>query len=80
MIDIILDRTSIRSLLLTNVDDEGAGESLRGTVGVAIDRAFGDTKGVEKNEAIAKEGEYEVQSGNIASSTKAREGIKPNNR
>lgn len=59
---------------------KGAGESLRGTVGVAIDRAFGDREGVKKNEAIAKEGEYEVQSGNIASSTKAREGMKRNNR
>lgn len=51
------------------------GESIRGTVGAAIDRSFNDHEGAQKNEDIAREGEYEVQSGRFAPSTKQREGI-----
>ncbi|KAH8703482.1 hypothetical protein BGW36DRAFT_87344 [Talaromyces proteolyticus] len=54
----------------------GAGESIRGTVGAAIDRAFNDQEGVAKNQAIAREGEWEVKAGRFANSTKQREGFK----
>lgn len=54
---------------------QGVGESIRGTVGAAIDRSFKDYEGARKNEDIAREGEYEVQSGRLAASTKEREGF-----
>ncbi|KAL2002303.1 hypothetical protein VTN02DRAFT_210 [Thermoascus thermophilus] len=54
----------------------GAGESIRGTFNKAIDSLFNDTEGMAKNEAIAQAGEREVQSGDFAPSTKAREGFR----
>lgn len=56
------------------------GESLRGTINAAVDRSFGDKEGERKNEAIATEGEYQVNSGNFARSTKEREGLDVNRR
>jgi len=58
----------------------GMGESLRGSLGAAVDRSFGDEEGARKNQAIASQGEYEVQSGNFAKSTQEREGVNVNKR
>ncbi|OKL62185.1 hypothetical protein UA08_02473 [Talaromyces atroroseus] len=58
----------------------GAGESIRGNVNAAIDRAFNEPEGVKKNEAIGQEGEYEARSGQFAPSTKQREGFNTGNR
>ncbi|KAJ9241860.1 hypothetical protein DTO166G5_936 [Paecilomyces variotii] len=52
----------------------GVGESIRGSIGKAVDDAFGDKEGVAKNEAVTREGQREIQTGNFAESTKAREG------
>lgn len=42
---------------------QGAGESLRGALNAAVDRTFGSTEGVEKNQGIARKGEDEIRSG-----------------
>ncbi|BCS07727.1 hypothetical protein AtubIFM55763_005854 [Aspergillus tubingensis] len=44
----------------------GAGESLRGGLTAAVDKAFGHEEGAAKNSAIAREGEREIQSGNFS--------------
>ncbi|KAJ6019547.1 hypothetical protein N7499_009489 [Penicillium canescens] len=41
----------------------GAGESLRGAVNTAVDRAFGSNEGAERNADIARKGEEEIRSG-----------------
>ncbi|KAK2797422.1 hypothetical protein FQN51_008454 [Onygenales sp. PD_10] len=51
----------------------GVGESLRGNANAAVDRAMEDPEGVRKNEAIAREGEREVQTGEFSWGTKKRE-------
>ncbi|CRG91255.1 hypothetical protein PISL3812_08303 [Talaromyces islandicus] len=51
----------------------GVGESIRGTVGAAIDSIFNDQNGISKNQAIAREGEWEVKTGQFSKSTKERE-------
>ncbi|KAK2809074.1 hypothetical protein FQN50_004127 [Emmonsiellopsis sp. PD_5] len=51
----------------------GVGESLRGNANAAVDRAMEDPEGVRKNEAIAREGEREVQTGEFSRGTKKRE-------
>ncbi|RAK99673.1 protein dprC [Aspergillus ibericus CBS 121593] len=43
----------------------GAGESLRGGLNAAVDKAFGHDEGVARNAAIAQGGEQEIQSGNF---------------
>ncbi|EEA24875.1 hypothetical protein TMatcc_007974 [Talaromyces marneffei ATCC 18224] len=58
----------------------GVGESIRGTFNATVDRAFNEPEGVAKNEAIGREGEYEVKSGRFAPSTKQREGLNTENR
>jgi hypothetical protein len=42
---------------------QGVGESLRGTVNAAVDKAFGHKDGTERNQEIARKGEQEIQSG-----------------
>ncbi|KAJ5952009.1 uncharacterized protein N7479_010422 [Penicillium vulpinum] len=44
----------------------GAGESLRGALNTAVDRAFGSTEGVERNEEIANKGAEEIRSGQLS--------------
>ena len=39
------------------------GESLRGGLGAAVDRAFGDEEGVAKNRAVAQQGDHEMSTG-----------------
>ncbi|KLJ08727.1 hypothetical protein EMPG_15841 [Blastomyces silverae] len=51
----------------------GLGENIRGNVNAAVDRAMKDPEGVRKNEAIAREGEREVETGEFSRATKARE-------
>ncbi|KAJ5558307.1 hypothetical protein N7535_008520 [Penicillium sp. DV-2018c] len=41
----------------------GAGESLRGALNTAVDRAFGSEEGAERNQRIADEGAEEIRSG-----------------
>ncbi|KAJ5757661.1 uncharacterized protein N7511_006355 [Penicillium nucicola] len=41
----------------------GAGESLRGALNTAVDRAFGSNEGAERNAEIARKGEEEIRSG-----------------
>ncbi|KAL4735601.1 hypothetical protein BDV11DRAFT_29187 [Aspergillus similis] len=41
----------------------GMGESLRGGLGAAVDRAFGDEEGVTKNRAVAQQGDHEMSTG-----------------
>ncbi|KAJ5312727.1 hypothetical protein PENANT_c007G09796 [Penicillium antarcticum] len=41
----------------------GAGESLRGALNTAVDRAFGSNDGAERNAEIARKGEEEIRSG-----------------
>ncbi|KAJ5817551.1 hypothetical protein N7447_007559 [Penicillium robsamsonii] len=50
----------------------GAGESLRGAVNTAVDRAFGSTEGAERNEEIANQGVEEIQSGQFSSKRYAK--------
>ncbi|KAJ5177708.1 uncharacterized protein N7500_000407 [Penicillium coprophilum] len=45
----------------------GAGESLRGALNTAVDRAFGSTEGAERNEQIANQGAEEIRSGQFTS-------------
>ncbi|KAJ5356029.1 hypothetical protein N7517_010638 [Penicillium concentricum] len=45
----------------------GAGESLRGALNTAVDRAFGSTEGAERNEEIANKGAEEIRSGQFSS-------------
>ncbi|EAW11865.1 protein dprC [Aspergillus clavatus NRRL 1] len=45
----------------------GAGESLRGALNAAVDKAFGHEEGAARNEAIANRGEQEIQTGNLCS-------------
>jgi len=42
---------------------QGAGESLRGALTSAVDRAFGSDESAEWNEEIARRGEQEIRSG-----------------
>lgn len=51
--------------LATN-GEQGAGESLRGSLNSAVDRAFGTNEGAEVNEEVARRGEREVQLGEFA--------------
>ncbi|KAL4781113.1 hypothetical protein BJX76DRAFT_24623 [Aspergillus varians] len=44
----------------------GAGEWLRGGINAAVDRAFGSTEGVTKNEAISRAGQEEIRSGRFS--------------
>ncbi|RMJ25819.1 hypothetical protein PHISP_03292 [Aspergillus sp. HF37] len=44
----------------------GTGETLRGSLTSALDKAFGHNESAAKNEAIAAEGEREVQTGNLS--------------
>ncbi|PYH93454.1 hypothetical protein BO71DRAFT_484539 [Aspergillus ellipticus CBS 707.79] len=46
----------------------GAGESLRGGLNAAVDKAFGHEEGATKNAAIARDGEHEIRSGTFGSS------------
>ncbi|KAJ5413122.1 hypothetical protein N7465_005427 [Penicillium sp. CMV-2018d] len=41
----------------------GAGESLRGALNTAVDRAFGSNEGAERNQEIANKGAEEIRSG-----------------
>ncbi|KAJ5204251.1 uncharacterized protein N7498_005130 [Penicillium cinerascens] len=50
----------------------GAGESLRGALTGAVDRAFGTTDGAERNEEIARRGEREMQSGEFTGARTGR--------
>ncbi|PYI10600.1 hypothetical protein BO78DRAFT_305821 [Aspergillus sclerotiicarbonarius CBS 121057] len=43
----------------------GAGESLRGGLNAAVDKAFGHEEGAARNAAIARGGEQEMQSGSF---------------
>ncbi|OAX85534.1 hypothetical protein ACJ72_00072 [Emergomyces africanus] len=52
----------------------GLGETIRGSANAAVDRGMKDPEGVRKNEAIAREGEREVETGQFSQTTKAREG------
>ncbi|KAJ5092044.1 hypothetical protein NUU61_006914 [Penicillium alfredii] len=45
----------------------GAGESLRGALNAAVDRAFGSNEGAERNQEIARKGEQEIQTGQFSS-------------
>ncbi|ODH14576.1 hypothetical protein ACO22_06547 [Paracoccidioides brasiliensis] len=51
----------------------GVGESIRGSVNAAVDRAMKDDEGARKNEAIAREGRRELETGKFSRATKARE-------
>ena len=51
----------------------GAGEAIRGEIGASIDRTFNEPQGVQKNEQIAQQGQYEAQSGKFSEATKERE-------
>ncbi|PKY01239.1 hypothetical protein P168DRAFT_60754 [Aspergillus campestris IBT 28561] len=44
----------------------GFGESLRGGLNAAVDKAFGHDEGVAKNANIAEKGERQVQSGHFS--------------
>ncbi|KXG47279.1 uncharacterized protein PGRI_011490 [Penicillium griseofulvum] len=44
----------------------GAGESLRGALNTAVDRAFGSNEGAERNEEIANKGAEEMRSGQFS--------------
>ena len=53
--------------LVDRIDSwKGTGESLRGTLTSAIDKAFDHEEGAAKNEAIATEGEREIATGNLS--------------
>ncbi|AEO70965.1 7743999c-40b2-4b41-9829-ae2636671684 [Thermothielavioides terrestris] len=43
----------------------GAGESLRGGLNAAVDKAFGSEAGVQKDDAIARRGEREMKAGRL---------------
>ncbi|KAL4916164.1 hypothetical protein BDW62DRAFT_186923 [Aspergillus aurantiobrunneus] len=43
----------------------GMGESLRGGMGAAVDKAFGHEEGVAKNDRIVQQGEHQMRSGNF---------------
>ncbi|EEH16978.1 hypothetical protein PABG_07065 [Paracoccidioides brasiliensis Pb03] len=51
----------------------GVGESIRGSVNAAVDRAMKDDEGARKNEAIAREEKRELEAGKFSRATKARE-------
>ncbi|EEH41094.2 hypothetical protein PAAG_03380 [Paracoccidioides lutzii Pb01] len=51
----------------------GVGESIRGSVNAAVDRAMKDDEGARKNEVIAREGERELETWKFSRATKARE-------
>ncbi|EEH50369.1 uncharacterized protein PADG_06448 [Paracoccidioides brasiliensis Pb18] len=51
----------------------GVGESIRASVNAAVDRAMKDDEGARKNEAIAREGRRELETGKFSRATKARE-------
>ncbi|CAI7619866.1 unnamed protein product [Penicillium bialowiezense] len=46
----------------------GAGESLRGALNTAVDRAFGSNEGAERNQQIADKGAEEIRSGRFSHS------------
>ncbi|KAK9856652.1 hypothetical protein MYU51_000455 [Penicillium brevicompactum] len=46
----------------------GAGESLRGALNTAVDRAFGSHEGAERNQQIADKGAEEIRSGRFSHS------------
>lgn len=45
---------------------QGAGESLRGALTSAVDKAFGFDESAAKNQGIARRGEEEIRSGNVS--------------
>ncbi|CAG8067401.1 unnamed protein product [Penicillium olsonii] len=46
----------------------GAGESLRGALNTAVDRAFGSHEGAERNQHIADQGAEEIRTGRFSHS------------
>ncbi|GIJ91499.1 hypothetical protein Asppvi_010465 [Aspergillus pseudoviridinutans] len=50
----------------------GAGESLRGAINTAVDKAFGHEAGAAKNQAIANKGEQEIRSGTLSGQRETR--------
>jgi len=52
-----------RGVIGTTAGIHGVGESLRGTLNAAVDKAFGHQEGTERNQEIARKGEQEIQSG-----------------
>ncbi|TGZ81671.1 hypothetical protein EX30DRAFT_340551 [Ascodesmis nigricans] len=55
----------------------GIGEEARGRFNGAVDGAFHNTEGVERNKKITDEGILEQETGNWGEGTKAREGFGP---
>ncbi|KFX87931.1 hypothetical protein V490_07946 [Pseudogymnoascus sp. VKM F-3557] len=55
----------------------GTGEAVRGHFNTAVDGAFGETKGVQKNARVENEGLNEIASGHFGTGTKVREGALP---
>lgn len=51
------------------------GEKIRGAAGAVIDKATNDPEGLAKNEAIKRQGEREMKTGEFSKSTKEREGL-----
>lgn len=51
------------------------GEKIRGAAGAVIDKATNDPEGRAKNEAIKREGEREMRTGEFSKTTKDREGL-----
>ncbi|OBT65371.1 hypothetical protein VE03_06056 [Pseudogymnoascus sp. 23342-1-I1] len=55
----------------------GTGEAIRGHLNSAVDDAFGESKGVQKNARVENEGLNEIASGHFGTGTKVREGALP---
>ncbi|KAL3426892.1 hypothetical protein PVAG01_00401 [Phlyctema vagabunda] len=55
----------------------GVGETMRGKFNSKVDQQFNEPTGVAKNEAIAAQGEQELDTGKFSHGTKAREGVEP---
>ncbi|OBT81902.1 hypothetical protein VE02_09284 [Pseudogymnoascus sp. 03VT05] len=55
----------------------GTGEAVRGHFNTAVDDAFGESKGVQKNSRVENEGLNEIASGHFGTGTKVREGAAP---
>ncbi|KAI1908860.1 hypothetical protein LOZ61_001082 [Ophidiomyces ophidiicola] len=53
----------------------GMGEKIRGATGAVIDKATSDADGLRKNEAIKRQGEQEMRTGQFSKDTKSREGL-----
>ncbi|KAK4238515.1 hypothetical protein C8A03DRAFT_33450 [Achaetomium macrosporum] len=47
----------------------GAGESLRGGLNAAVDKAFGTEEGLQKDDAIARKGEREMKAAGFTKSS-----------